>query len=236
MRQKILIIRNKEQSLKFAKYLENQGFDCFLEPIFDVEKLQVKIDNKNVEAVILTSFNAISGFFSTKIDKNVKIFTLSNKIKEELQKNGYKNVFLSEFENAKSLEKIINLQKENFDKSHKILYFCGNFITENFAEILEKQGFLAENILSYKVHYHQEFSQDFLTFIKENKFDFVLCYSKNAVKNFDKLIKFHNLVEYFKNCKIIGFSDKIVEEIKKTDFKKFDNFKEINFLKKFHNL
>ncbi len=236
MGQKILIIRSKEQSLKLAKFLENQGFECFLEPIFDVEKLQVKIDNKNVEAIILTSFNAVSGFFLAKIDQNVKIFTLSKKIKEELQKNGYKNIFLSKCENAKSLEKIINLQKENFDKNSRILYFCGNFMTKNFAKILEKQGFLAENILSYKISYHQEFSQDFLTFIKKNKFDFVLCYSKNAVKNFNKLIKFHNLVEYFKNCKIIGFSDKIVAEIKKNNFKKFGNFKEIDFLKKFHNL
>ncbi len=228
-----LILRPKEQAADLEKKLQEVDNKYFIEPIFKVEYCKIKLLNQP-NSVILTSFNAIYPFLSAKISKNVEIFAISNKIALEMQKNGYKNIKIAENPNSASLQKLILAQK--LSKNNKILYFCGNFIKTDFGQTLQNKGLNCSKIKAYNVIYKNEFSAKLLEYVKNNKFDYVLCYSKNVVENFAKLRKMHKLVDYFNNCKIMGFSDEIVAQIKENNFKKFDHFKSIKILQEFYNI
>jgi uroporphyrinogen-III synthase len=229
-----LITRTVFQSKELVNFLEAQGNWVFVEPIFNVKKNVILENFEDVSACILTSFNAIDGFLSAKIAKNVTIFVLSEKIAQEIAKNGYENVKFSPKNRVNELEKMVFAA--NLSKNGKILYFCGNYITKNITNNFIKNGFLAQDILSYEVSYSENFSDQFLQEIKVKKFDFVLCFSKNAAKNLMKLIKKNNLLENFKESVIMGMSDEIVQEIKNQGFNNFANFKQNLNLKNFYKL
>lgn len=235
MSKNFLILRTKIQSQDLVDFFDRNNQKYFVEPIFKVINKNLT-DIENIEKfniAILTSYNAILGFLSSKINKNIKIFVLSQKIADELIKNGYKNIEIAQQNNANSLEKLILSQKIN--KNDNISYFCGNFISKDFSTLLEKYDLKCKKILAYEIVYNNQFTPEFLKYIKNQKFDYVLCYSKNIVRNLKKLIKTHNLVDYFNNCKIMGFSDEIVTEIKNNNFENFAHFKSVTILKDFYN-
>ncbi len=232
MQPTILITRPQSESQELSLHLEKSGFAPIIEPIFSIKIIKNKIDKNNAKAAILTSSNAIEAFLSQNLDKNSKIFVIGKKIAKKLQENGYKNVFFPSNASADLLKKLI-LEKlaPNDDK---ILYFCGNYITLDFAKELEPEGFDVQKILSYEAVYNNNFSVEFLEQIKRKKIDYVLIFSQNAAKNFYLITKNHNLLEYFANSKIMCFSDKICDEIKSLGFKNFGNFNEILALKNYY--
>lgn len=227
-----LILRLHEQTADLTELLDKTGDKYYIEPIFKVKKLHsdAKIDAK---IAILTSFNAISAFLSAKMVKNVKIFAISEKISKELAKNGYFNVLFPKKSNANQLEKLI--LSKNIAKNEKIVYFHGNFITKDFAEILRQKGHEAQSFLAYQVFYNDEFSADFLEYVKNNNFDYVLCFSQNVAQNFSELIKKHNLVDYFSKCKIIGFSDEIIAKLRNLGFENVDQINSVDILQEIYN-
>ncbi len=236
MKPKILITRPQNEARELAFYLENKGFEAIIEPIFSVKSSEIteKFAENEIQAIILTSIGANEAFLAANFAKNVKIFTIGEKTAQKLLQNGYENVIFPKISNFLALKELI---LENCDKNKgKILYFCGNFITFDFAKWLESEGFLAQKILAYKIEYKDSFSSDFLNKIKSQKIDYVLVFSKNAAKNLYFLVKNHNLLEYFEDSMIIGFSDEIMRKIKEIGFKNFGNFREISALKNFYNL
>lgn len=217
-----LIIRQKERGRALQEFLQGQNCEVFVEEIFAVKGLRPQVEGNYA---ILTSANAILGFLAANLPKNVRIFAVGEATAEVLRENGYNNILVPREKSVLALEKLILAQK--IAKNEKILYFCGNFVTKklDLAQI--------EEVLVYKIHYFEEFSPEFLA---AEGFDCVLLYSKNAVKNFSKLIKKHNLLEKFKKTVIMGFSEEIVAEIERFGWQNCGNFEEDLLLKKFYKL
>lgn len=259
MKKSVLITRPKDQAIEVARYLENNGFDVFIEPIFSVRKiLASKIKLKNLQdekiiAIIITSQNAIETAFETinqlNIDRNTKIFAVGKKTAEEFLKNGYKNVIYPQESSARNLQKLIlqdnifgQLYDEIFEEKEiakvkrkkKILYFCGEILSLNFEEEFKKYNVDITKIISYKINKKNSFSDEFLNRVKERSFDFTLAYSQNTVQHFSFLLKKHNIFEYFSNSKILCFSEKILSSAKLLGFNNVTNFDEIKILNKFY--
>ena len=87
MKKLVLITRPKNQSQEVTKYLEDNGFNTFIEPIFLVENLQISkkilqnLQNQDITAIILTSKNAAKTAFETinKLNKILKFLQLAKK-------------------------------------------------------------------------------------------------------------------------------------------------------------
>ena len=236
MKKTILITRPRSEAIDLDLFLQNQGFNTIIEPIFDakiVENSQNFAKNPP-QAAILTSSNAIPTFLTCDFHKNIKIFTIGKKTAQKLRENGYENVFFPPKTSTLLLKNLI--LHEASPKAGKILYFCGNFITFDFGAELMAQGFEAESINAYQVDYKNEFSAEFLSRIKQENIDFVLIFSKNGAKNFHNLTKKHNLLEYFNKSAILCLSNKIADVIKDLGFKISANFDEIMSLKNFYEL
>lgn len=228
MTKTILITRESSQSAELIAILKNSGFAVINEPIFTVKKLNVKI-NPKVDFVIITSANACECLASSSVSKETKIFAIGKQSAKRLGEFGFKNVVFPEEYNAKSLlNLILQEQKRNG------IYFHGEEITLDFKNELEKEGFKVEKILAYKINWHQDFSKEFLEKIKTTKIDFVLFYSKNNAKNFYKLAKNNNLLEYFMSSKLLSISEEVADILRKFGFKNCSNFNEIAALEKFY--
>ncbi len=221
----VLILRAHKDGLQTAKELHSKGFKTIIEPIFNITLLQPEVQNLEPQAIVLTSAKACPAIINAQISKQTDIFAISHQTASELIASGYSNIFYPQKSSALNLQKLL-LQKLK-PSGGEILYFCSNDITIDFEQNLQRLGFNANKILAYKINWHKDFSSLFLQKINEQQINSVLIYSQNSVKNFYKLAKKNNLLEYFANSKILCLSNKIAIEAKKLGFKNIGNFSEI---------
>ena len=115
-----------------------------------------------------------------------------------------------------------------------ILLYCAiNPI--DFKNSLTKKGFDIEDYVAYKACEIKNFCNDLINFIKINKFDEVLIFSKNSLEIFYKKCVQHNLIEYFNSSNIICMSSNIAKNAQKIGFKKTNIFHKYPLLKKFYD-
>ncbi|MBM5782159.1 MAG: uroporphyrinogen-III synthase [Pelagibacterales bacterium] len=216
MKQNILITRPHNQSKEILEFLQDSNCDVFIEPIFTVQNISFTeqdleiLKQKRYDAIIITSLNAaqnaLIALSDLKFDQKIKIFVVGKKTAQLFLKAGYKNVFYPQQENAKNLQKLII---ENTKTSQNFLYFCGELITLDFKQELNKYNISVDKIVSYKIVPNQFFSEQFLQEIKRKNFDFALLYSKNSTKIFYDLLDKHNLKEAFQNTEFVCLSEEI---------------------------
>ncbi len=235
MKKTFLITRPQNDSAKIVQFLESQGFSTVIEETFSVENLPFTAQNsidKNTQALIITSSNACHTVINSGISLDIKIFAVGKQSAYILNEAGYKNIFYPQISSAQNLQKLIaeNAQPQN----GKLLYFCGNYITLDFKQSLEHLGFSVDKIPAYKIHWHENFSTEFLQKISETSIDFILFYSQNSIKNFHRMAKHNNLLEYFSHSKLFCFSEKIALVAKNLGFKNCAQFNEFPLLKNFY--
>ncbi len=216
----ILITRNKEKSLILDQELQNKGFKTIIWPLFKVIYRKISIFHTtllkfyNIQAIIISSSNAINYLEKLKFNKNIQIFAISNKTASNLQERGYHNIKTAQ-NSAKSL---LELTKNNSNKKGLLLYLCGEVITENLDLELGNKGFNTKKIIAYKIQEQKYLSNEVITKIQHGEITDVTIYSKNTATIFYKLLLKHNLLEYCSKIKLLCFSDEIANHCKKIGF------------------
>lgn len=246
MKPSILITRPRDQAARIAKYLEDNGFDVFIEPIFQIvqndlhpENLVKNLANKKIAALILTSGNAAEVAFALRnnlaLKNDIKIYAVGKKTAQIFVDAGFSNIVISQKNSAQDLKNLILHDQDSQKNEGIILYFCGEIVTLDFEIELEKYGYDVEKIISYQVVEEDNFSAEFFQHTQKTTFDFVLLYSKNSAHHFCKLVKKHNLLEYFRLAKILCLSENILAVLRKSGFENSATFDAIPSLKKFYD-
>lgn len=231
--EKILITRHQNKAKELREYLENNKNFVICEPLFEVQKITTKKINQNFGAILITSANVVESFADNGFEKNIKIFCIGKKTSNEIKKYGFTNIEYPTSENAISLKKLIIENYQN--KNLPILYFHGEITTLDFLKELKSYNIVVENFLCYKT-LPKDFSQEFLQNCQNNNFNYILIFSQNSAKIFANLATKHNLVNFFNNSKILGFSNKICDILIKSNFTKVAKFDELEILKSYYNL
>lgn len=200
----ILITRSPNHCKKLVAKFSAQRFRVFCEPLFEVENITLEKITKPTAAVIITSSNAISALLDSALNKTTKIFTVGPNTATKLRKCGFENIVTSPNFSAESLFELVK------EETGPILYFRGSIISFDFAAKLKN----IHEIIAYKIHELEKFSPDF----KKIPYDKVLIFSKNSCEIFNKLIRRHNLLEYFANAQILCPSQQILEKAKELGF------------------
>lgn len=231
--EKILITRHQNKAKELKEYLENNKNIVICEPLFEVQKIKTKKINQNFGAILITSSNAIETVAENNFEKNIKIFCIGQRTSNEIKKYGFTNIEFPTNENAISLKKLIinNYQNNNLP----ILYFHGEITSLDFSKELKSYNILVENFLCYKA-LPKDFSQEFLQNCQKSNFNYILIFSQNSAKIFANLARKHNLINFFNNSKILGFSNKICDILIKSNFTKVAKFDEFKILKNYYNL
>lgn len=243
MKSSILITRPKDQAQRIVQHLKNNGFEVFVEPTFEVQKINAKsllhLDSKKIQALILTSTNAAEVAFEAAENfgfaKDLKIFAVGKKTAEIFVDAGFNNITISEKGSAEDLLRAILFDDDLKKSAGAMLYFCGEIVTIDFGLELGRQGFEVEKIISYKISESENFSDEFVSRVKKSPFDFVLLYSKNSARHFCDLVKKHNLLEYFEGSQLLCFSEKICSFVRCVGFENSATFDAIPILKNFYD-
>ena len=229
----ILITRQENQAKELAELLGQEGYNSFVEPLFEVKTLDLSDYSlkKSPSFVIITSANAIFALNQFKIDKNTKIYAVGSKTAQKIAEIGYKNIVSTQKYSALALKNLIcDNQQEKTG-----IYLCGSIITIDFSKELQEFGFEIEKILAYKIIESKNLSKQLLKFSEKNNFDIVLLFSQNSAIIFFNLAKEYNLLDYFNNSKILCLSKKIFLQVKALGFQNVAEFKDFKILKEFYD-
>lgn len=233
MSKNVLITRDKKNSSELVEFLENKGYNCFCEAVFDVHEKQITT-NQPISAAIITSSNAISAFLSIKPEKNLKIFCVGSFTAKKLQNLGFFNIFIAPKENAQSL--FLEIIKNHKEK--EIAHFHGSIFSFDFASELQKHGIKTQSFLSYEIAAKTEISDELKQKITAKTFDIITIFSANSARIFFDLMQKNNLLAYFTGSKLACISDNVKEtclQLDQNNFCEIKTFDQITYLENFYN-
>lgn len=235
--QNILLTRSINQSQELHAILENAGFNVISESLFTVKKHEIEtLDCRNASAAIITSANACELLINSKLPQDAKIFAVGKKTAHDLIAAGFSHIKLAPEMSAQSLKNLI--LDSDCDKNGKIFYFHGSHITLDFKKELKE--FNISNVLAYHTEEKVKLSDKLLEFRQNNQtFDYILLFSRNSADIFNKLARKHNrkhnMLEYFRDARILCFSQKILDDVRDFGFTNSATFADLPILKKFYD-
>lgn len=211
----ILLTRPLEDSNELIIKFKNLGHFVSHMPVIQIEKLNYKIkDYSHFKGIIFTSSNAIK-FLDTKLfDKKLICFCVGAATEKKALSSGFQNVISAEG-NVNNLKELIF---QNFNSSNgKLLYVSGDIVSNDLDKDLLSNGYSVERIITYLVKPVENLDDKFVEKLKINMPEIVYVYSQNSALSFLKLIKNHNLVDFWMNTNLMCISEKtssVLNEIK----------------------
>ena len=215
----IVITRPKEDSFNLIDNLIKLGHLVTYLPVIKIEKLEMqKINLQNYKAIIFTSSNAIKYMNIEKFDFKIKCFCVGKTTEFAAKKIGFINTFSSEG----TVDSLIELIVRTLDnKSGKLLYLSGEFISRDLDVDLINAGYSVDRISNYTSLPVEEIDKKTLDFIKKNPPDAFFIYSSKSAKNLFNLINKYSLLNVVTHSNLMCISEKVLLILKKIKWKNF---------------
>ena len=211
----ILLTRPLEDSREMILKFKSLGHEISHMPLISIEGIKYEDFNfSEFKGIIFTSSNAIK-FLDTKLfDKKLICFCVGAATEKKALSSGFQNVISAEG-NVNNLKELIF---QNFNPSNgKLLYVSGEIISNDLDKDLLSNGYSVERIITYLAKPVENLDDIFVEKLKINMPQIVYVYSQNSALSFLKLIKNHNLIDFWMNTNLMCISEKtssVLNEIK----------------------
>jgi uroporphyrinogen-III synthase len=175
-------------------------------PVIDIKKIDYEnLKFSEFKGIIFTSSNAIKCLNVSSIDKNINCFCVGSVTERKARNVGFQNVYSADG-NVNNLKELI---LQNFSqKDGKLLYVSGEIISVSLDKDLISDGYSLQRLVNYSADPIEELNQKFIDELKSSMPDIVYVYSQNSAKNFLKLIKKYQLVDYWMDTNLMCIGEK----------------------------
>ena len=129
------------------------------------------------------------------------------------QTTGYNNT-ISAGGTVNALKNII-INSDQLDKKKLLAYICGDNITSNLDQELQKEGFQIEKIINYTSEKIQELNETTNKLIKSHPPDIIFVYSKRSAESFIEMVKKYSLNGLMTDSRVMCISEKFLIYLKK---------------------
>ena len=214
----IVITRPKEDSLFLIERLKQLGHIVSHLPVIKIEQLKTeKINFQNYKAVIFTSSNAIKFLNIDKFDSKIKCYCVGKTTEFAARQLGFINTYSSEG----TVDSLIELIIRTFEnKSGKILYLSGEFISKDLDIDLKNAGFAVDRVSNYTTLPVEEIDKNTIDFLKKKSPDVIFVYSSKSAKNLFNLINKYSLLNVVTQSNLMCISEKVLSVLKQIKWKK----------------
>jgi uroporphyrinogen-III synthase len=213
----ILVTRPIQDEQSLTAKLQNLGYNVFRNPLLKIEffseisepQKQILADENSI--FLITSANSVRALANLTSKKDFKLLTIGQASKNEALKLGFENIGLitDDFEINSDVEGMIKYITKNYSFDQKLVHVSGEETFGNLTETLTGQGYKAEKINLYKTTAAEDFSNNILQNLKNNKIDLVILYSQKTALVFNDLCEKNNIKQVLTGLKILTLSPKI---------------------------
>ena len=180
------------------------------------------VDAKKYDAFIFTSANAIRNLKLDNQDTNKICFCVGSITEKIVRLKGYNNT-VSAGGTVNALKNII-LNSDQIDKKKSIAYFCGDYISSNLDKELKNEGFQVDKIINYTSEKITDLNEENNKIIKNHPPDIIFIYSKRSAESFIEIVKKYSLNGLMTESRVLCISEKVLEVLKKSGWKKLEVF------------
>jgi uroporphyrinogen-III synthase len=214
----ILLTRSLEDSYEIILKFQRLGHKVSHMPVIDIKKIDYEnLKFSEFKGIIFTSSNAIKCLNVSSIDKNINCFCVGSITERKARNVGFQNVYSADG-NVNNLKELI---LQNFSqKDGKLLYVSGEIISVSLDKDLISEGYSLQRLVNYSADPIEELNQKFIDELKSSMPDIVYVYSQNSAKNFLKLIKKYQLVDYWMNTNLMCIGEKTSSMLNAIKWKK----------------
>ena len=214
----ILLTRSLEDSYEIILKFQRLGHKVSHMPVIDIKKIDYEnLKFSEFKGIIFTSSNAIKCLNVSSIDKNINCFCVGSVTERKARNVGFQNVYSADG-NVNNLKELI---LQNFSqKDGKLLYVSGEIISVSLDKDLISDGYSLQRLVNYSADPIEELNQKFIDELKSSMPDIVYVYSQNSAKNFLKLIKKYQLVDYWMNTNLMCIGEKTSSMLNAIKWKK----------------
>jgi|TARA_B100002003_G_scaffold49022_1_gene44181 uroporphyrinogen-III synthase len=187
-------------------------------PVINIKKIDYEnLKFSEFKGIIFTSSNAIKCLDVSSIDKNINCFCVGSITEKKARNVGFQNVYSADG-NVNNLKELI---LQNFSqKDGKLLYVSGEIVSVSLDKDLISEGYSLQRLVNYSADPIEELDQKFIDELKSSMPDIVYVYSQNSAKNFLKLIKKYQLVDYWMNTNLMCIGKKTSSMLNAIKWKK----------------
>ena len=214
----ILLTRSLEDSYEIILKFQRLGHKVSHMPVIDIKKIDYEnLKFSEFKGIIFTSSNAIKCLNVSSIDKNINCFCVGSVTERKARNVGFQNVYSADG-NVNNLKELI---LQNFSqKDGKLLYVSGEIISVSLDKDLISEGYSLQRLVNYSADPIEELNQKFIDELKSSMPDIVYVYSQNSAKNFLKLIKKYQLVDYWMDTNLMCIGEKTSSMLNAIKWKK----------------
>ena len=214
----ILLTRSLEDSYEIILKFQRLGHKVSHMPVINIKKIDYEhLKFSDFKGIIFTSSNAIKCLDVSSIDKNINCFCVGSITERKARNVGFQNVYSADG-NVNNLKELI---LQNFSqKDGKLLYVSGKIISVSLDKDLISDGYSLQRLVNYSADPIEELNQKFIDELKSSMPDIVYVYSQNSAKNFLKLIKKYQLVDYWMNTNLMCIGEKTSSMLNAIKWKK----------------
>ena len=214
----ILLTRPLEDSHELILKFQALGHKISHMPVINIKKIDYEhLKFSDFKGIIFTSSNAIKCLDVSSIDKNINCFCVGSITERKARNVGFQNVYSADG-NVNNLKELI---LQNFSqKDGKLLYVSGEIISVSLDKDLISDGYSLQRLVNYSADPIEELNQKFIDELKSSMPDIVYVYSQNSAKNFLKLIKKYQLVDYWMNTNLMCIGEKTSSMLNAIKWKK----------------
>ena len=202
----ILLTRPLEDCHEMILKFKSLGHDVSHLPLLSIEGLKYgPINYSDFDGIVFTSSNAVKFLDIIDIDKKINCFCVGSVTEKKARSVGFQNTFAADG-NVENLKELILL---NFNISDgKLLYVCGEIISNNLDQQLVSNGYSIKKIINYRASSIVKYDMNFIEKLKLKMPDIVYVYSQNSAINFLKVIKDYKLEVLWMNTNLMCIGDK----------------------------
>ena len=180
------------------------------------------VDDKKYDAFIFTSTNAIRNLKLINSDKSKICFCVGSITEKIVRQAGYNNTISAGW-TVNALKNII-LNSDQIDKKKLIAYFCGDNISSNLDAELKQEGHQVDKIINYTSEKITDLNEENNKIIKNHPPDIIYIYSKRSAESFVEIVKKYELNGLMTESRVLCISEKVLNVLKNTGWKKLEVF------------
>ncbi len=178
---RVLVTRPEKDSTELARILGLAGHEAILSPMLTIVPLAWDMPTENIDAVVLTSHNAVTEAHREKL-KNIPCYCIGQTTADAARAAGYHIVASCGGDRAALVQSVAA------DKPRHALYLSGHDERADLFAELATVGVRATKRRVYEARAVTAFSPSAVSALQNNSIDYVLLYSPRSARLFRTLL------------------------------------------------
>ena len=219
----IILTRPLNDTENLMQELFNLGHKIIHIPTLKISNAKLnplKIQNYN--ALIFTSSNAVKNLKIEGDKKDIKCFCVGSITEKIARMHGFTKT-ISASGNVNALKNLIINSKE-LKENDNIAYICGDQITFELDQELEKEGFKVKKFVNYFSEKITSLNEANIDLIKKYPPNVIFVYSLRSAESFNSIVNNYSLAPMMTQSIVMCISKKIKDYFFKSGWKKTQVF------------